>query len=216
MRLRDYRHIIWDWNGTLLNDAWLCVEVMNGMLAERGLPMLTAARYQQVFDFPVKEYYRRLGYDFSRESFEVLGTLFMEGYERRRTECQLQEGARELIAQLHAEGITQSILSAYRHDSLEGAVRHYGLEPYFEQVLGIDDHYADGKTAQGLRLIGSLGLERGTIVFVGDTTHDYEVACAMGVDCTLIEAGNHAREKLAACGVPVFGSLRELLENFTA
>ena len=35
--LKKYTHIIWDWNGTLLDDAWLCVDVMNGMLGERGL-----------------------------------------------------------------------------------------------------------------------------------------------------------------------------------
>ena len=31
----NYRHVIWDWNGTLLDDAWLCVEVLNGLLARR-------------------------------------------------------------------------------------------------------------------------------------------------------------------------------------
>ncbi|NCY21717.1 HAD family hydrolase, partial [bacterium] len=38
MRLKKYRHLIWDWNGTLLDDAWLCREIMNGQLRRRGLP----------------------------------------------------------------------------------------------------------------------------------------------------------------------------------
>ena len=37
--LKKYTNIIWDWNGTLLDDAWLCVDVMNGMLKEHGLPL---------------------------------------------------------------------------------------------------------------------------------------------------------------------------------
>ena len=43
MTSRKYSHILWDWNGTLLDDAWLCVEVMNSMLAERDLPQIGRA-----------------------------------------------------------------------------------------------------------------------------------------------------------------------------
>ena len=69
--LSKYSHIIWDWNGTLLNDAWLCVEVMNGMLAKRNLPIRTLNQYMDIFDFPVKDYYVKLGYNFEKEPFEV-------------------------------------------------------------------------------------------------------------------------------------------------
>ena len=55
-----YTHIIWDWNGTLLDDAWLCVDVMNGMLRERRLPTRTLDQYKEVFDFPVRNYYETL------------------------------------------------------------------------------------------------------------------------------------------------------------
>ena len=49
-----YRHFIWDWNGTLLNDAWLCVDIINSMLEERGIERVTAERYAQIFGFPLK------------------------------------------------------------------------------------------------------------------------------------------------------------------
>ena len=48
------KHVIWDWNGTLLDDAVLCVEVMNVVLARRKLPPLTAERYADRFRFPVR------------------------------------------------------------------------------------------------------------------------------------------------------------------
>ena len=38
MKLTAYAHVIWDWNGTLLDDAWLCVDVMNGVLRAHDLP----------------------------------------------------------------------------------------------------------------------------------------------------------------------------------
>ena len=57
--MRGFDHVIWDWNGTLLDDAWLCVDVMNGMLCRRALPVLTPAKYEESFDFPVLDFYRR-------------------------------------------------------------------------------------------------------------------------------------------------------------
>ena len=68
--------VIWDWNGTLLDDAPVCVAAINDMLRERSLPQLSAERYQEIFCFPVSEYYRKAGFDFSKEPFERLAVLY--------------------------------------------------------------------------------------------------------------------------------------------
>lgn len=204
------KHVIWDWNGTLFDDAWLCVDVMNGLLRRRGLPLLTAESYARDFDFPVIEYYRRLGFDFAKEPFEKLGTEFMAEYERRRQECDLQVRARETLAAVARGGRTQSVLSAYRHDTLEQVLRHFGVRDHFIRVIGADDHYASGKLNQGLQWIRELGCAPEQVVLVGDTVHDFEVARAMGAACWLIPCGHQSRDRLAACGVPLFDSLRDL------
>jgi len=82
MDLSIYRHLIWDWNGTLLDDAWLCRDIMNGQLRKRGLPTLSAERYEAIFDFPVEGYYRKVGFDWKKESFEEAGTEFIVEYEK--------------------------------------------------------------------------------------------------------------------------------------
>ena len=43
-----YKHIIWDWNGTLLNDAWLFVEIMNGVLDNRNMDTITLEKYRKI------------------------------------------------------------------------------------------------------------------------------------------------------------------------
>ena len=35
------KYVIWDWNGTLINDSWLFVELMNDELRLRHLPEIT-------------------------------------------------------------------------------------------------------------------------------------------------------------------------------
>ena len=123
MKLRAYRHLIWDWNGTLLDDAWLCRKIMNGQLRRRGLPILSQEKYEEIFDFPVEKYYRAVGFDWSRESFQDAGTEFIVEYEKRKTECSLQSGARELLGKIAEGGWSQAVLSAYSHQTLEEFLR---------------------------------------------------------------------------------------------
>jgi len=205
-----YRHVIWDWNGTLLDDAELCVSAMNGVLRRRGLPELTAERYAELFDFPVESYYRRLGFDWSRESFEEVGLEFMRTYEARRLECRLQPGALAALARFRARGARQHLISGYRQDTLEELVRHHGLREWFDDVIGASDVYARGKLDLGARWREARGADGGPRLVVGDTVHDAEMAAVLGADCVLLPCGHNSRRRLEACGARLAGSLDAL------
>ena len=189
MQRSPYRHVIWDWNGTLLDDLDLCIDIMNGLLRRRGLPRMDRARYHAVFDFPVHAYYERLGFDFRRDPFEELSVEFIAGYEARRHEGRLQPGAREVLAALQAAGVPQSVLSAYRGETLREIVGHFGLTPFFVRLTGLDNIYAHSKTELGRAWVAELGLPGSDILMIGDTLHDLEVAEALGVDCVLVATG---------------------------
>jgi phosphoglycolate phosphatase len=196
MKRSPYRHVIWDWNGTLLDDLDLCIDVMNGLLRRRGLPPMDRARYHAVFGFPVRDYYQRLGFDFARDSFEQLSVEFIAGYEARRRECNLQPGARATLAALQQAGVTQSILSAYREATLKEIVAHFGLTPHFIRLTGLDNIYAHSKAELGRAWVAELALPGDEILMVGDTLHDLEVAREMGVDCVLVAGGHQSAERL--------------------
>lgn len=204
------QHIIWDWNGTLWDDTKLCVEINNHMLARRGLPAITAAIYRDQLCFPVTHYYRAIGFDYESDSYEELAAEFIGEYERRRFDFPLHVQARELIEQLHAAGITQAVLSAYEQSALLETARHFQLTRYFDDIIGLNDIYAHGKVQNGQQYIARLQIAPEHILFVGDTTHDFDVAQAMQVPCVLVAHGHNSRERLAACGVPVFESMAEL------
>ena len=67
-----YNHIIWDWNGTLLNDVELCASIMNNLLRNESLSEISLEKYREIFTFPVEEYYKLAGHNFERNSFEIL------------------------------------------------------------------------------------------------------------------------------------------------
>jgi len=202
-----YHYIIWDWNGTLLNDALVCRNVMNTLLLRRNLPVMSARRYEAIFDFPVNVYYERLGFDFRKETFENLGTEFIDAYEKKKSTCRLQPLARNILSRFHREGIKQAILSAYRHDTLIKLLRDKKLHRYFDWVLGADDHYARGKAVQGALLLNKISPPVNRTVMIGDTVHDFEVAGQIGVDCVLVYSGHQERKRLESCGCPVFDDL---------
>ena len=211
--LCKYKHIIWDWNGTLLDDAWLCVEILNRMLVRRQMKTMTLAQYQMDFDFPVIDYYVKLGFDFTKESFDDIAREYICAYESQRDKCRLRDGVVDIIKKLKTKGLLQSVLSASQESSLIEALKVFGLKDFFENIAGLDDYYAHSKIDAGRKLLKNLAVGGKEILLIGDTTHDYQVACQLGADCLLLPAGHQAKERLIACGAKVCDNFGEVFKN---
>lgn len=207
-------HVIWDWNGTLLDDSWLSVETVNHLLAEDGLPTIDARRYSELFGWPLLDYYEALGFQDVRPRWEEFCDRFYSFYRPRERSCELRAGARELLADIQAAGLTQSVLSAYEHIPLTRLVEDMGLTGFFTTVLGIESNVDLGKIARGKAWMASTDLDPSKVLFVGDTTHDAEVAEALGVRCVLLASGHQTAPRLrgGAPGIPVLESLEAIRE----
>ncbi len=205
-----YKHIIWDYNGTLLNDAYLCVEVMNEMLISRNLEPVSLEKYRNIFDFPVKDYYEKIGFDFDKESFKIVGNDFIVNYEERVQEAKIQKYAESALRNIYESGTPQSILSARMQLHLTKELENSSLKKYFTNIVGIEDQYANGKIEKGKRLIEKINIQRKDILLIGDTTHDYEVATETGIDSILVSNGHHSYNRLVKCDTKVLNNLNEV------
>ena len=63
---------------------------------------------------------------------------------------------------------------------------------------------------RGARWIKEQGIDPENAIVVGDLTHDFEMAQAMGARCLLFAGGHQDKERLLACGVPVIDDLTEV------
>ncbi|HEX9251342.1 MAG TPA: HAD family hydrolase [Ignavibacteriaceae bacterium] len=212
--IKNYKHIIWDWNGTLLNDVDYCCKIINKILVKNFLPELSLEKYRQIFTFPVQDYYKGAGLDFTKTSFEILGKDFIDQYEANKLSCSLFENAIEILSAIHKKGIGQSVLSAYLHDNLVKILDHYKLTKYFDNIIGLDNIYAGSKTHLGLSLVEQLNMPKNEILFIGDTLHDAEVAEAMSVNSILISNGHQTKNKLLINNNIVMDNLNQLQEFF--
>jgi len=195
----------------LLDDVHLCVQVMNGMLERRGLPLLSAKRYKEVFSFPVKDYYNKIGFDFEKESFEIPAIEFIESYNQQVSDCLLHQDSVKVLEHFLANGFRQYILSAMHQDVLESCLKHFQIDQFFNHVSGLDNHFAASKTENGQKFIKRLNLNVTELVLIGDTVHDFEVATKLGCDCILIANGHQSAKVLESTGVKVIDSLQQLM-----
>lgn len=203
-------YVIWDWNGTLLDDAQTCVDTMNAMLGRRGLPLLTMARYREIFTFPVEDYYRAAGFSFEKEPFPLLAEEYIRPYNQAALSCGLCPGAKEALEQLRAWGVGQAVASASHQEALEAQVESLGIAGYFDALLGIRDVLGAGKAGVAQSYLQARSLAPGQVWCVGDTLHDWEVAKGMGCRCVLVSQGHQSAGRLSQCPAPILPSLFHL------
>jgi len=209
--ISKYKYILWDWNGTLLNDVWLCIEIINGMLEKRNLPCISYNTYREIFDFPVQRYYEKAGFDFKKESFEDVSVEYCDEYVNRVNECDLHKGALSILNIFNENGVAQTILSATDHHSLNKMITDFALDTYFNEVIGQDNQLAVGKVEKGKQLLEEINIAPDKIVLIGDTAYDVEVADALDIDCILLLNGHHSKSKLDMTGVTVAKELSNLI-----
>lgn len=208
-KLGEYATVVWDFNGTLLDDVGIGIDSANALLGRRGLPLLAdRAAYRSVFCFPIEEYYRRLGFDFSREPFSVLAHEWVAEYRRREHTCRLYPDAEALLSAIHEKGIPQVILSATEERMLREQLDALGILPFFDERIGRSDIYAEDKTALARAFAARHPGER--MLMIGDTGHDLASARAAGWDIILVRDGHSSDEALDALGCEVAENLRDV------
>lgn len=194
--LQDKAHIIWDWNGTLLNDVQHAIDTMNALLAPRGLPLLDVERYREHFGFPIRKYYEALGFDLEAESFPALCDTYVAAFMEKVRDCPLATGSRELLQRIKQSGKTQSLLSATHQPHLHQMVDSFELTRYFDFIFGIEDKLAASKVRRGHELIALSGIPASKTILIGDTDHDLEVAQALNISLLLIPNGHQSATRL--------------------
>lgn len=206
------RHIVWDWNGTLIDDVPACVRSLNDMLRQYGRKPVTCAQYRRRFGFPVQDYYVGLGFDFSRENWNKVAVEFHESYRIHSQAARLRRGARETLRCLHRNGIAMSILSASKTSILEEMVRERGIRHFFNGLYGLTDLFARSKIEAGRQLVAGIGIDPVDLLLVGDTVHDSEVAATMGCGCVLVRGGHQAEDRLRHCGCEILPDVGSILK----
>lgn len=198
-----YDTIIWDWNGTLLDDLELSIKAVNVLLNERDLPLLTLDRYRDIFGFPVINYYEKAGFDFSKEPFEIPARQYVKLYASGESELKLFPDVVDTLSFFKDNNYRQIVLSAMKEDNLRKMISNAGISHFFDGIFGIKDNYAREKVSIGKQVVENLNLIPEKCLMIGDTLHDAEVAEQCGFDCILFSGGHVAKQRLETTGFKI-------------
>ena len=204
-------HLVWDWNGTLLDDLALVVTATNSSLASVGGPRVTADEHRRDFRRPISAYYAHLlGRAVAREEFLILDRIFHDTYRAGLSACRL---ARDAAAAMAAWDGTQSLLSMWFHHELVPVVTSHGLIELLRRVDGLRDAVGGGPKEPHLRAhLAALDLPAEHCVLIGDSVDDAEAAEAVGARIVLYSGGFTDESRLRATGAPVASSLIEAVQ----
>lgn len=206
-------HLVWDWNGTLLDDLPIVIDAVNRAIAAFGLNPITADDYRDHYTRPVRHFYDRLfGRPVDDEEWLRLNTSFHEAYFELATRVDLAPGARQAIALLEQMGWTQSLLSMSPQDWLEGIVARLRLEDHFLMVDGLSGSTGGLKAVHLEDHLAALGIVGDRAVVVGDTQDDVAAARHVGARAILFHGGSHHIDVLEAEGVPIAETILESVE----
>lgn len=205
-----YKYIFWDFNGTIIDDVDLCLDLLNEMLEKRNLPLVSVEKYKHIFGFPIIEYYKRAGLNFENESFESMAVDFIKEYQPRSYQCSLYKGVVEALSSFKDAGIKQVLLSASEINNLKDQVNHFNLNSYFDEILGLDNIHAKSKVEIGNRFMENNHIDKSLCLMIGDTIHDKEVADSLGIDCILVASGHQAFDVLNVGNNKVINQISEI------
>ncbi len=209
-------HLLWDWNGTLLDDTDAALRTLNIMIEERGGKPIEMPFYLDNFAFPVRPFYDKIGIVARNEDeWNYIAREYHEVYLRQ--EKALNRGAFAALEAAKAAGCRQSIVSALRQDLLEEETSRYGVSGYFDYLYGSNNLDGASKLSRARELMERLttthhsSLITHHFVLIGDALHDKEVADALGIPCILCAQGSHAAWRLRAVA-PTAETLEEAVK----
>lgn len=208
--MKEYKVIIWDFNGTLIDDVNAALESVNDMLTRRNLPLINMEQYASYVDTPIIKFYEHIFDDLYSMDFGEIAIEFNEGYEKHLPERAVMANAEDVLEYFNQKGKLQTVISATHIDKVTNRLTEFGLTGYFDKILAHNNLIAEDKTHLAVKYFAEKGIKPSEAVVIGDCVADFKMAEAIGCDCILTTQGHQSRKEFAETTALVIDSLLEL------
>ncbi len=206
-----YKNILWDWNGTILNDTPVAFEATNILLKKYNYPTISLEYYRDNVDTPIVNFYSKI-FDLTKENMDTLDNEWCVLYNELSFKIKLQDGVESILKKFNEHNCHQAVLSAFRTEEITKFAEKFSVEHYFKAILGTQNIVMESKTMRGKKYMQDNALEPEETLYIGDTAHDCDTAKGLNIDCVLMSNGQQSEKVLKKCDVPVFDSFEKLRE----
>ena len=206
--------VVWDWNGTIVDDAFIFVDIMNGYLKKNNLKQISINDYKNNFCFPVIDYYKKLGFVLTEDEFKKISFDFIKTYKKQMFRAPLKRDIVDVLSFLKERRCIQLLVSAQEQGLLKRSVAHYGLNDFFFEIRGLNNNLAKSKKTLAKNILAHVQSKNSKTVFVGDTLHDYDVALSLQASCFLVSWGHNSKIILKKSQQKTVDNTHELMALF--
>ena len=198
----NYKAIIFDLDGTLLNSLTDIADSVNLVLKKYDLPVHSIEDYKLFIGNGIEKLVERaLPSDISKSDFDKYLTEIKSVYEKNQiTKTKPYDGIIEMLKTLNDKGVSINILSNKPIDFTKMVVEHFLGNIKFDNVLGAREGIPKKPNPQAVfEIIDNLKLNKEEVLYVGDTGTDMQTAENAGLKSVGVLWG--------------FRGLEELMEN---
>lgn len=206
---KKYDCVVWDWNGTIVDDVNASLLSVNDMLIKRNLPLITLEQYHQYLDTPIYKFYEHI-FDLNEVTFDIIQTEFNSGYNKHISDNPLNDGAISVMKRLKESNIKQVIVSSSNQSIVQNGAEKLGVAEYMDYISGSSDNFVGSKVERAINVISKITTDYSKVVVIGDTLHDCELATEIGADCILLSTGHQSKADLLTTGKLVIDNLSVL------
>jgi len=188
MILQNYKAIIFDWDGTLVDSADWVVNAHNHVRIAFDLPLWTKDDIFSSSSFSARELYPQI---YGDKSDEALNMLIEYTTKHNFDSAHPYDGAEELLQFIQDNNVLQGVVSNKRHEPLNEMAKHLKWEDYFLVIIGAGYTSRDKPSAEPLLAAIEkidLNLTPNDILYVGDTETDLLCAKNTGCDVAFIQS----------------------------
>ena len=194
--------IVYDWNGTLLNDTWAWCRAFNNVLACGGYAPITHKQYIAIYEAPMEHAFVAAGVptDQAAPLLENNRALFHDTYASLVNQTKLREGAQELLATCHEAGLSQIILSNHMTGSIQKQLSDRNIASHFDDVVAVPSPEAYRvfipKEEKLRAYIAANDIDPENVIIIGDTPEETRIAKKLGLISVAITGGNATKQRL--------------------
>lgn len=178
---------LFDWNGTIADDAVRACDATNAALAVAGAPAISLAQFDRKFMLPMDEMFLKLGV----EAEDVPAAITEWNAAMASRPAPLRTGTDGFLAELNAAGELCAVISAAGPDYLLAELQSFGLEDRFGVV--VTEAADKGQVLTRLR-------DGGDALYFGDTEYDMRSAAEAGCVPVGVLSGYCPEERLVEAG----------------
>lgn len=214
----DYKAVIFDLDGTLVDTAGDLAEAMNYALRHFGQPVHSIAACKKMVGNGVRVFASRALSSDSQGLLDAVLDLMKKRYHDNCLEnSKLYDGVFDAVMKLKQTGLRLAVVTNKDQAEAELIVKHFFGSDTFEHIIGMTEGgLPKPDITATMTVVESMNVRPGQILYIGDSDTDMQTAANAGFAFAAVSWGYRDKEQLEALGVEAFVDTAEQILDLVA